>query len=189
ELGHFEDRQGRLVEAERYYQQATVCAPQETGALNDLALCLARQGKLEPSAEILHRAIRIEPTKALYRNNMATVLMELGEQQDAMLHLMAAHPPATAFYNMGHLLEKGGKLPAAAAHYAEATRLDPSMRAAQAAFARINPAAQPVPQTAMATQPAPVASPTPQGARPSQPSFTPAVSEPSFGPKLLPPTE
>lgn len=188
EVGHFEDRQNRLADAERFYSQAATIAPQDSATLNDLALCLARQGKLHPSVEVLHRAVRIEPGKALYRNNIATVLMEMGEQHEAMTHLMAAHKPAAAFYNMGHLLEKGNQTEAAAAHYAEAARLDPSMTAAASAVARLSPTVvqqQAAPQTAMRPQPqsswTPTAAPTPA---PQQPTH-----EPNFGPQLLPPVE
>ncbi len=205
QVGHFEDRQGRLPNAEALYQQAATIAPQDGSVLNDLALCLARQGKLRPAAEVLHRAIRLAPEKSLYRNNMATVLMELGEQQEAMLHLMAAHPPAAAFFNMGHLLEKAGKSTDAATHYSEAMRLDPTMQAAQQAFARTSPvpAAAPqvfAPQMALVPRSPAVstsspASPTftpavtPEPVWPSEPITVPAANEPTFGPRLLPPAE
>jgi len=191
EVGHFEDRQNRLSDAERYYSQAATIAPQDPATLNDLALCLARQGKLHPSVEVLHRAVRIEPGKALYRNNIATVLMEMGEQHEAMTHLMAAHKPAAAFYNMGHLLEKGEQTEAAAAHYAEAARLDPSMSAAANAVARLTPAVMEqkvAPQTAMRPQTqaswSSTSVPTPAPQPQSQPTH-----EPNFGPQLLPPLE
>lgn len=195
ELGHFEDRQGKLVDAERYYAQAANIEPQNSAVLNDLALCLARQGKAGPAAEVLSRAIQLAPAKPLYRNNMATVLMERGDQHEAMQHLLAVHPPAAAYYNMGHLLEKGSQSEGAQAHYAEALRLDPSMSAAHTALARLAPLTQPsVPQTAMspAANTAPAASQFP-GQWPSEP-FAPSTTtlpttEPNFGPRLLPPAE
>lgn len=192
EIGHFEDRQNHLADAERLYSQAASIAPHDPATLNDLALCLARQGKLAPSVEVLHRAVRIAPDKALYRNNIATVLMEMGEQHEAMTHLMAAHKPAAAFYNMGHLLEKGGQSEAAAGHYAEAARLDPRMTNAQSALARLAPA---VPRNA---QPHTAMVPKRQSSWPAEPQVqvqpkpAPApqpTHEPNFGPQLLPPVE
>lgn len=194
ELGHFEDRQNRLADAERYYAEAVRLAPQNAAVLNDLGLCLARQEKVAASAGVLERAIQLQPHKALYRNNMATVLMEMGQQHQAMQHLMAAHPAPAAYYNMGHLLEKGGQQDAAVAHYAEALRLDPSLAAAESALANLAPTQQAeVPQTAMAT---PVASEPSFGPReewPSEPihrggqaAAPQAGGEPSFGPRLLP---
>ena len=207
ELGHFEDRQGRLVDAERYYAQAVNLAPKNPAALNDLALCLARQDKFASSVSVLERAIALEPTKSLYRNNIATVLMQLGEQHQAMQHLMAVHSLPAAYYNMGHLLEKADQTEAAAAHYAEALRLDPAMKPAELALVRLAPAQQTeeVAQTAMA----PAAAAVPE--MPNLPSInipkvelgqtewpstaiTPSASqsttkEPDFGPQLLPPME
>ena len=193
EMGHFEDRQNRLADAERYYAEAARLAPQDPAVLNDMALCIARQGRAAPAAEVLSKAIRLAPTKPLYRNNMATVLMELGEQHEAMQHLLAVHPPAVAYYNMGYLLEKGEKTEAAAAHYAEAVRLDPSIGAAQAAVARLAPA-QPTstPQTAMAPA-APASSFDVDQVWPSEPltpqTPSPSTKEPEFGPRLLPPVD
>ncbi|WP_425399670.1 tetratricopeptide repeat protein [Aeoliella sp.] len=190
ELGHFEDRQNRLADAERYYAEAAKIDPQNPAVLNDLALCLARQNKLAPSAQLLDQAIALEPAKPLYRNNMATVLMEIGDQHRAMSHLMSVHPPAAAYYNMGHLLEKGGQNEAAAAHYAEALRLNPNLKAAATALAKIAPPSQTeVPQTAMAPAASQPAAAT-QEAWPSEPlpnsTVKPAANEPQFGPRLLP---
>ncbi len=148
EAGHFEDRQGNLAEAESYYRRALLVAPQDAAAINDLALCLARQGKLDESAAHLAQAIQINPQKSLFRNNLATVLMEMGDQQGAMQQLLAAHPPAVAYYNMGHLLERGGQVDAAAGHYAEAARIDPNLAQARDAFVRL---ASPTPVVAANT--------------------------------------
>jgi Tfp pilus assembly protein PilF len=137
EAGHFEDRQGNLPAAEEFYRRALLVTPQDTAAINDLALCLARQGKLEESAGHLAQAIQINPQKSLFRNNLATVLMEMGDRQGALQQLLAAHPPAVAYYNMGHLLERGGEADAAAGHYAEAARIDPNLTQARDAFARL----------------------------------------------------
>jgi Tfp pilus assembly protein PilF len=138
--GHFEDRQGQMTQAETHYRRAALIAPNDPAVMNDLALCLARQGRLDESAQQLSRAIQMNPQEARYRNNMATVLMEMGDHQGALQQLMAAHSPAVAHYNMGHLLEKGGEPQIAAGYYAEATRLDPSLTAAREAYARVAPA-------------------------------------------------
>lgn len=192
EMGHFEDRQGQLVDAESYYAEAAKLDPNNAPVLNDLALCMARQGKLAPAVQVLDQAIRLEPGKPLYRNNMATVLMEMGEQQGAMQHLMSVHAPAAAYHNMGHLLEKGGQTEAAAAHYAEALRLDPSLTAAEEALVKLAPSTE-----SSVTQEAYVAPEAPldmQTTWPSEPitrpaSASPNPAEPEFGPQLVPAME
>ncbi len=87
-----EDRQGNLPLAENLYGQAVAANPQHAGALNDLGLCLARQGKLEPSLQTLEQAVQLQPAKALYRNNAATVLVELHQDQ----RRSRTWPPSTA---------------------------------------------------------------------------------------------
>lgn len=192
EIGHFEDRQGQMTDAESYYAEAAKLEPTNAPVLNDLALCMARQGKLAPAVQVLDKAIRLDPSKPLYRNNMATVLMEMGEQHGAMQHLMAVHTPAAAYYNMGHLLEKGGQSEAAAAHYAEALRLDPTLSAAESALAKVIPNAEN--SIAQESYVAPQAPLDPQTIWPSEPITRPVstrsnAAEPEFGPQLLPPME
>src|SRR5262249_27694260 len=75
--GRMEDRAGNLPLAEALYQRAVTTSPQHAGALNDLGVCLARQGKLEQSVQTLEQAAYLQPAEARYRNNAATVLVEM----------------------------------------------------------------------------------------------------------------
>jgi Tfp pilus assembly protein PilF len=171
-----EDRLGGLPLAERLYQQAVAANPQHAGAQNDLGLCLARQGKLEQSAQVLERAIQLQPTKALYRNNAATVLAELRQDQRALAHLAAVHGPAEANYNMGQLLVQRGRATDASGYFVAALQIDPNMPAAHAALAGLQGQLSPEVPT-MATNPAaPTAVPAfgPQQATPAGPQNAPA---------------
>lgn len=132
-----EDRQGQLQLAESLYQQAVSANPQHPGVLNDLGLCLARQGRLEASVAAIERAIHIQPDKALYRNNVATVLVELREDQKALAHLSAVHAPAEANFNMGQLLVGRGRSEEAAMYFQMALQHNPSYTAAQNALAQL----------------------------------------------------
>jgi tetratricopeptide (TPR) repeat protein len=132
-----EDRQGNLPLAENLYQQAVVANPQHAGALNDLGLCLARQGKLEASVSVIEQAIRLQPAKALYRNNAATVLAEMRQDQQALGHLAAVHGVAEANYNMGQLLVGRGRAAEAAPYFQVALQHDPTMQAAQIALTNL----------------------------------------------------
>ena len=114
-----EDRQGNLPLAENLYQQAVTANPQHAGAVNDLGLCQAREGKLPQSLQALEQAVQLQPTKALYRNNAATVLVEMHQDQRAFAHLAAVHNVADANYNLGQLLIERGR-PADAAQYFQA---------------------------------------------------------------------
>ncbi len=132
-----EDRQSNLPFAENLYQQAVTANPQNAAALNDLGLCLAREGKLEPSVQVLEQAIHLQPDKSLYRNNAATVLVEMRQDQKALAHLSAVHNPAEANYNLGQLLVDRGRGADAAPYFQAALQQNPGMQQAQDALAKL----------------------------------------------------
>jgi tetratricopeptide (TPR) repeat protein len=174
-----EDRVGNLPVAEALYQRAVAANPQLPGALNDYGLCLAREGKLDQSVHTLEQAVFLQPDKALYRNNAATVLVEMRQDQRALAHLSAVHAPAEANYNLGQLLVERNRPQDAAKYFQTALSIDPAMQPAQAALAQLNGAA-PSQQTAAFTQNASAQRPaeiTPVGTQtvPQQ-----SVSQPSF---------
>jgi Tfp pilus assembly protein PilF len=131
-----EDRLGKLEWAEYLYQKAAASNPRNASALNDLGLCLARRGRLEQSVQTIEQAIHLQPDKALYRNNAATVLVELRQDRRALAHLTAVHSPAEANYNMGQLLVQRGRAVEAEAYFVAALQQAPQMREAQVALAR-----------------------------------------------------
>ncbi|MBN1852125.1 MAG: tetratricopeptide repeat protein [Pirellulales bacterium] len=136
-FGHLEDRQGRLDEALKYYDRAVRTDPKNATALNDLGLCLARKDDMPAAAQALSQAVQLQPNRELYRNNLATVFLELDRPDEAFAQLSAVHPPAVAHYNMGYLLNRRGDLDKATEHFATATQIDPSMQAAQTWLAKL----------------------------------------------------
>jgi tetratricopeptide (TPR) repeat protein len=172
-----EDRQNNLVLAEKLYRKAVTSNPQHAGALNDLGLCLARQGKLQESVQSFEQAINLQPTKPLYRNNAATVLVEMKEDQRALAHLSTVHGAAESNYNLGQLLVDRGRPHEAITYFGRALELDPSMQQAQLAISQLNGTPMPTAQFASEpTKPQQAVTPAygPQFA-PQQP-----VSEPTF---------
>ncbi len=107
------------------------------GALNDLGLCLAREGKLPPSLQALEQAVQLQPTKALYRNNAATVLVEMHQDQRALAHLAAVHGAADANYNLGQLLVERNRAADAAPYFQAALQQNPGLQQAQVALAKL----------------------------------------------------
>lgn len=173
-----EDRQGNLPLAENLYQQAVAANPQHAGALNDLGLCLARQGKLDPSLQVLEQAVQLQPTKALYRNNAATVLVEMHQDQRALAHLAAVHGSPDANFNLGQLLVQRGRSADAAPYFQIALQQNPAMQPAQEALAKLQgtqvavsmpPGAVPQTLPQAAVQPGPMVAP--QQGWPSEPQF------------------
>jgi tetratricopeptide (TPR) repeat protein len=123
---------GKPDEAIGLYQRAAKAHPQEAAVYNNLGLCYARQpNRLDDAITAMSRAVQLDPKNPLYRNNIATVLVDQGKPQDAFRQLCAVHEVATAYYNMGYLLHKKGQTQAATQHFALALRADPSMEAAR----------------------------------------------------------
>jgi tetratricopeptide (TPR) repeat protein len=121
---HMEDRQGNLRVAEQLYRRLVDVNSKDPTAFNDLGLCLARQGRLDESAEAIHLAVALQPGKQRYRNNLANVFVEMHRDQEALQQLTAVHGPAIAHFNLGHLLASRGRIQDAAAHLATVSRTD-----------------------------------------------------------------
>lgn len=141
-LGHLEDRAGNLAQAETHYRQALGADPMSAPSMNDLGLCLARQSRLEEAQAALNEAIRLMPNKALYRNNAATLLVEIGEDGLALEQLKSVYPPATASFNLGQLLARAGRVDEAIDSYRLALELDPGHPAALSALSKHNAGAK-----------------------------------------------
>lgn len=170
-----EDRQGQLQLAENLYKNALATNPKHAGAHNDLGMCLARQGKLPASVNEIEQAVRLEPTNPRYRNNVAVVLVEMRQDQQALAHLTSVHAGAEANYNMGQLLVQRNRANDAAPYFAKALELNPSMQPAYEALARLQGAAPP---TVAAEQPVYTGAPT------TAPQSTPAPQQAPVGPQL-----
>jgi hypothetical protein len=74
----------------------------------------------------------------LYRNNLATVLVEAGRPNEAFAQLAATSEPAVAHYNLGYLLHQRGQSQPAADHLQRALLLNPSLSPASQLLAEIN---------------------------------------------------
>jgi tetratricopeptide (TPR) repeat protein len=177
-----EDRLGNMPLAENLYAQAANSNPQHAGALNDLGLCLARQGKLQPSVQVLEQAIQLQPTKALYRNNAATVLVEMHQDQRALAHLAAVHAPAEANYNLGQLLVERGRPTDAVPYFQAALQQNPGMQPAQDALAKLQG------NRMAAAKPRPQAINVPVSAAPTAPPATAATINAALPAVTAPPT-
>jgi tetratricopeptide (TPR) repeat protein len=191
-----EDRLGQLPLAEHLYRQAVGANPQHAGALNDLGLCLARQGKLDASLVVLEQAVQLQPAKALYRNNAATVLVEMRQDQRALAHLVAVHGSAEANYNLGQLLVQRGRSIEATPYFIAAVEQKPDMQAAHDALAKLQGTQVTTPaETANAAAPSATAAAPATGtesvpevaAQPAAPTATPAAGPqqtPTYGPQF-----
>ena len=127
QYARFRDRHKEWAEATALYQRAARSNADEPSVFNDLGLCFARRNMLSQSLSALERAIQLAPGRRLYRNNIATVLVEEGNVDAAFSHLRAVHDEAVAYYNLGYLMLTKGESMAAARLFAEALSKNPSL--------------------------------------------------------------
>ena len=92
---------------------------------------------MQPSLQALEQAVQLQPSKALYRNNAATVLVEMHQDQRALAHLAAVHGAADANYNLGQLLVERNRAADAAPYFQAALQQNPGLQQAQVALAKL----------------------------------------------------
>jgi len=96
---------------------------------NNLALVLAKQGRLEEGTNHLYEALRIKPDFAEAHNNLGLRLAKQGRLEEAINHFSEAvriKPDyAEAHNSFGVALAKQGRLEEAVNHLSEAVRIKP----------------------------------------------------------------
>jgi Flp pilus assembly protein TadD len=185
-----EDREGRMDVAAMLYERAAAAYPNNPTVLNDLGLCLARQGQLPAAERALARAVQLQPAKALYRNNMAKVQVELNRLDVACEHLAAVHAVPIVNYNMGVLLYERGRVAEAERYLTAAATMDPRLEGARALLAQMRRPG-PAYQVARAEGPASSSSSVttaPANSGTSVMTISPAVPTISSSAAVAPPT-
>jgi Tfp pilus assembly protein PilF len=134
-----QDRRGNFDDATRLYQKAIAAHPNNAAPYNDLGLSYQKRKMLTESAKLLRQAVRLEPQAKLYRNNLASVLVELGQINEALAQFAMVEGEAVAHYNVGYLLAQDGDPNGALGHFQQALRINPSLTAAQQWVARLAP--------------------------------------------------
>ncbi len=130
-------RTGDSESARKLYLRAAKAHPNEASVFNNLGAFYARGRKFDLAVTALRRAIHLQPKTKKYRNNIAVVLVETGQTNEALTHLKVVHSEAVAHYNLGYLLEKKGQSQAAAAYFSIALRKNPSLVQARMMLQRV----------------------------------------------------
>ena len=153
-IARLHDRAGRVEQAFAAYQTALKANPKNSVVHNDIGLCYLNHQDPAHAVPMLKKAVELEPSKASYRTNFATALVQTGRADEAYQQLAAVNTQAVAHYNLGHLLLTMNKREEAEKHLRQAVSLDGSLTQAKEMLAQLDSSAgNAVAATALQVQP------------------------------------
>ena len=142
DLGAVLERLGRMDDAERLYRRALALDPAYISALVNLGACLGKQDRRAEAAEVFDAARRLNPDNPIILNNLAAHVAREGDTAQAeslYRRAMTINPDyMQAHVNLGNLLERAGRYPAALAHLHATCERFPSHAPAVAALALVH---------------------------------------------------
>ena len=130
-IARLNHRQGKLDAAAEGYRQVAQLTPDDPVPLNELGLCYSQMGQSDQSVAALQAAVQRKPDSLLYRNNLASVLVDAKRPEEAVEQLRSTHGEAKARYNVAVLLYRRGENQAAEQYFAQAAQIDPNLTAAR----------------------------------------------------------
>lgn len=122
---------GRIKEAEQGFLKAKEIAPKSPVVLSALAQFYAGQDRLNEAIVLQRTAMQAAPVDKTYRYELARVLTQAGQVDEAMSHFEQTVGIAAAHYNVGLILQERGKLDESEQHFLKATIHAPEMEQAQ----------------------------------------------------------
>lgn len=105
-LGLLHDAAGQFKEGETAHRRALALEPGRDDLHNNLGYCLLRQGKKKEAIEEFRAALKIDPNSATARNNIAEAL---GKSKEAVQNLQSVTDAASAHNNMAVVLIEAGE--------------------------------------------------------------------------------
>ncbi|MBI1887165.1 MAG: tetratricopeptide repeat protein [Nitrosomonadales bacterium] len=122
---------GRLSEAEAIYRQILDVEPAHMESLDFLGVLACQTGRNGLAAELINRAIGINPSSPVYHSHLGNVLRSQGNLDEAVASFrkaIALRPDyAEAHNNLGNALVDQGKSGEAIASFRQALALKPEM--------------------------------------------------------------
>jgi Tfp pilus assembly protein PilF len=165
------DRVGDASRAMPEYERAVKAHPRDPDLLNDLGYHHYNLGRWADAEKALRQALEIDPRHGNAWTNLGMTLAQEGRHKESLEAFQHCVSAGEAQCNLGFLLTTQGNRKEARAAYEEALRLQPGLRLAQAALAKLDEA----------PRPAPAAKPTP--ATPPEPSSLVAAASPKPKPE------
>jgi tetratricopeptide (TPR) repeat protein len=128
-LGETLSKRRRYEEAVEQFSELLKATPDNAGALVQIGIARALQGKTEEAVQALSEALRIDPADAGAHNSLGNILAQKGRHEEAVKQFEEAvrlNPNhAGAHNNLAISCKKLGRMDEAIAQYREALRLEP----------------------------------------------------------------
>ena len=122
-------KQGRIDEAIRHYEEVLRIRPDYVDAHYNLGIFLKGQGRIDEAIRHYEEALRIRPDYADAHYNLGNVLRVQGRLNETIRHyeeaLRIKPDYMSAHYNLGNALRERGRMDEAIRHYEEALRIKP----------------------------------------------------------------
>jgi tetratricopeptide (TPR) repeat protein len=134
------DSTGDFGKAATEYEVLLKANPKDAGLLNDLGYSYYCRGDWANAESTLLKAVQIDPAQKRAWINLGLSQAQLGKWDESLASFAKVVRPAEAHSNIAFVLAAQGKLDDAKAQYREALTLDPSLRLAQMALAKLDPA-------------------------------------------------
>lgn len=130
------------MDAERLYQTVLRENPEHPDALNLMGVLAIEAGRNDVALDYMGKAVKLEPEKAIYRNNFGNALIVATRQEEALPHLRKAvklDPNyADAWCNLGKAWRMIGDMERAAKYFNQALVAAPGFLRGQAGLAEID---------------------------------------------------
>ncbi len=136
-MARYYDRKGDSKQAIEYFQKAASTIPTTLPCTTTWGWPIPKQAILPQPATVLNKAISLNGKEVRYRNNLATLLVENGQADEAVKQLQQVLPPAVAHYNVAYLHFTKQNIPAAQQQLQVALQIDPNLAEARALYSQL----------------------------------------------------
>lgn len=137
-LGVMAAVQGKYPEAQQLYQTALTCSEPTPDLLSDIGYCHYLQQQLPQAEQALRAALQIQPQHSAALNNLAMVVGEQDNLDEAYELFRRAGDAAEAECNFAYLCAQRGDLRNAQAHFSRALDADPNLKPAAEALLQVS---------------------------------------------------
>ena len=109
QLGAAHERNGDLVQAEKYFNKCLKLAPDSPETLNYMGYMWAEHGmKLDQAKAMIEKAVKAEPKSSAYLDSLGWVLYKQNRPKEALVHILKAielseEPDATEHDHLGDI--------------------------------------------------------------------------------------